>query len=376
MMYERPPPIIPFQNPPRNTTLMFQQHQGESLYDAWTRFKNLIQRVPHHGLNLWYLSQFFYDHVYQYTQMDLDFAANENLGKLGIEEAWETIKNFAQGQKENENVWVEMHRYIAWDKVDNPNQQNTSPSEIIEPYEPSPRMDSYEQPSCLRSTIISKALRKSDQMHQTFEKSYLAMTHELDDMIELPKCILEEIRVTWAQLEKKRTRPRLYTDYLDEIPNSGWRWRRQHKATASGSFKRRRQGFLDGSNDNRISTTVMSFTEAEYITAAKALIKAVWMRKFIDGLGDVVPSNKRPMEMLCDNEPKIAIANDLRIFKGSRHFQRKYHYIREVIQEREIVLKKVHTDDNVADLFIKPMPFNKHYEHAMAIGIVLASSLM
>nr|GEU58292.1 hypothetical protein [Tanacetum cinerariifolium] len=43
------------------------------------------------------------------------------------------------------------------------------------------------------------------------------------------------------------------------------------------------------------STTAMSSTEAEYITAAKALIEAVWMRKFVDGLGDVVPSNKRPM---------------------------------------------------------------------------------
>ncbi|GJR05426.1 hypothetical protein Tco_0528410 [Tanacetum coccineum] len=125
---------------------------------------------------------------------------------------------------------------------------------------------------------------------------------------------------------------------------------------------------------------ITSVTLSLYFTfspcISKALIKAVWMRKFIDGLGDVVPSNKRPMEMLCDNEPKIAIANDPGIFKGSRHFQRKYHYIREVIQEREIVLKKVHTDDNVADLFIKPMPFNKHYEHAMAIGIVPASSLM
>ncbi|GJY98721.1 putative ribonuclease H-like domain-containing protein [Tanacetum coccineum] len=58
--------------------------------------------------------------------------------------------------------------------------------------------------------------------------------------------LLEEIHVTWAQLEKKRTRPRLYTNYLEEIPNTGWRRRRKHKATASGSFKRRRQGFPDG----------------------------------------------------------------------------------------------------------------------------------
>ncbi|GJR62540.1 hypothetical protein Tco_1504702 [Tanacetum coccineum] len=120
------------------------------------------------------------------------------------------------------------------------------------------------------------------------------------------------------------------------------------------------------------STTAMSSTEAEYIVAAEASMEAVWMRKFIDGLGNVVPSNKGPMEMLCDNEHVIAITNDLGILKGAKHFQRKYHYIREVIQEREIVLKKVHIDDNIADPFTKPMSFNKHFEHAMVIGIVPA----
>nr|GEY13606.1 hypothetical protein [Tanacetum cinerariifolium] len=124
------------------------------------------------------------------------------------------------------------------------------------------------------------------------------------------------------------------------------------------------------------STTIMSSTEAEYIVATEASMEAVWMRKFIDALGDVLPSNKRPMEMRCDNEPEIAIAADPSILKRARHFQRKYHYIREVIQEREIVLKKVHTDDNVADPFTKPMSFNKHFEHAIVIRIVLASSLM
>ncbi|GKF26346.1 hypothetical protein Tco_0082240, partial [Tanacetum coccineum] len=57
----------------------------------------------------------------------------------------------------------------------------------------------------------------------------------------------------------------------------------------------------------------MSSTEAEYIAAAEISMEAVWMRKFIDGLGGVVPSNKIPMKMLCDNEPAIAIANDLKI---------------------------------------------------------------
>nr|GEY62670.1 hypothetical protein [Tanacetum cinerariifolium] len=124
------------------------------------------------------------------------------------------------------------------------------------------------------------------------------------------------------------------------------------------------------------STTVMSSTEVEYITAAEASMKSIWMRKFIDGLGNVMPSNKRPIKMPRDNEAAIAITNDPGILKGARHFQRKYHYIREVIQECEIVLKKVHTDDNVVDPFTKPMSFNKYFKHDMAIGIIPASSLM
>ncbi|GJS59287.1 hypothetical protein Tco_0654071 [Tanacetum coccineum] len=41
------------------------------------------------------------------------------------------------------------------------------------------------------------------------------------------------------------------------------------------------------------STTAMSSTEAEYIATAEASMEAVWMRKFINRLGGVMPSNKR-----------------------------------------------------------------------------------
>nr|GEW64566.1 retrovirus-related Pol polyprotein from transposon TNT 1-94 [Tanacetum cinerariifolium] len=75
------------------------------------------------------------------------------------------------------------------------------------------------------------------------------------------------------------------------------------------------------------STIVMYSIKAKYIIATKASIEAVWMRKFIDELGDIMPSNKRPMEMLCDNTHAIAMANDPRIIRGARHYQMKYHYI-------------------------------------------------
>nr|GEU95672.1 hypothetical protein [Tanacetum cinerariifolium] len=66
----------------------------------------------------------------------------------------------------------------------------------------------------------------------------------------------------------------------------------------------------------------------------KAAMEAIWIRKFISGLG-VVPSIDRHMDMYCDN-----------------------------------------TDDNLADPFTTPMPCNKHVEHARSIGLRPASSFM
>ncbi|GJW33152.1 MAK10-like protein [Tanacetum coccineum] len=45
----------------RNDILMFQQHQSESLSEAWTRFKDLLQKVPHNGIDLWLKDLALYD---------------------------------------------------------------------------------------------------------------------------------------------------------------------------------------------------------------------------------------------------------------------------------------------------------------------------
>nr|GEY33511.1 hypothetical protein [Tanacetum cinerariifolium] len=36
-----------------NDILMFQQHQEESVSEAWTRFTDLLKKVPHHGIDCW-----------------------------------------------------------------------------------------------------------------------------------------------------------------------------------------------------------------------------------------------------------------------------------------------------------------------------------
>ncbi|GJQ96599.1 zinc finger, CCHC-type containing protein [Tanacetum coccineum] len=87
----------------RNDILMFQQHHGESLSEAWTRFKDLLQKVPHHGINLWLQVQIFYDHIDCTTQEGIDYAAGGRLRKLRPDEAWDTIERLAQYENEGWN---------------------------------------------------------------------------------------------------------------------------------------------------------------------------------------------------------------------------------------------------------------------------------
>nr|GEY61620.1 hypothetical protein [Tanacetum cinerariifolium] len=117
------------------------------------------------------------------------------------------------------------------------------------------------------------------------------------------------------------------------------------------------------------------YGEAKYIAAFDASKEAVWVRKFISGLG-VVPIIEEPISMYCDNTEAIAIANESRITKGARHFHAKVHYLREVIEYGDIKLEKVHTDENFADLSTKATTFPKHSEHTRNIGMLPASSLM
>nr|GEZ14872.1 retrovirus-related Pol polyprotein from transposon TNT 1-94 [Tanacetum cinerariifolium] len=117
-----------------------------------------------------------------------------------------------------------------------------------------------------------------------------------------------------------------------------------------------------------------SSVEAEYIAAFDASNEAVWVRKFIYGLG-VVPIIEEPISMYCYNTRAIAIANESGITKGARHFRAKVHYLREVFEYGDVKLEKVHTYDNLANPFTKALVFPKHSEHTRNIEMLPASSL-
>ncbi|GJS67870.1 putative development/cell death domain, kelch-type beta propeller containing protein [Tanacetum coccineum] len=90
------------------------------------------------------------------------------------------------------------------------------------------------------------------------------------------------------------------------------------------------------------STTAMSATESEYIAASEAAMEAVWIRKFISGLG-IVPTINEPLNMYCDNSAAV-------------------HYA-------------LMNDNNLADPFTKALSNRKLTQHARSMGLRPANAL-
>jgi len=78
--------------------------------------------------------------------------------------------------------------------------------------------------------------------------------------------------------------------------------------------------------------TTTSTMEAEYIACYKARCQAIWLRDFIVEL-DIVESIYRPLTIYCDNSVVVCFSLNNTTTKQSKHFNTKFMFIREKIQE-------------------------------------------
>nr|KAJ0211586.1 hypothetical protein LSAT_V11C400228500 [Lactuca sativa] len=115
-------------------------------------------------------------------------------------------------------------------------------------------------------------------------------------------------------------------------------------------------------------TVADSTCETEYIAASKASKEAMWLKNFIGDLG-VVPAIKEPMEIFCDNEGAVALTKEPRDHGRSRHIDRKYQFIRHHVEEGQLVVKRISSEDNPTDPLTKGLSRVKHLQHARSIGL-------
>ncbi|MCO5557951.1 hypothetical protein L7F22_011525 [Adiantum nelumboides] len=92
-----------------------------------------------------------------------------------------------------------------------------------------------------------------------------------------------------------------------------------------------------------------STIEAEYVATNEACKEAIWLGRLVADLGIKV---EMP-ELHCDSQSAIQLAKNLVFHSKTKRIDVKYHFIREVIKDKQIQLVNIHTKDNPADLLTK-----------------------
>ena len=54
----------------------------------------------------------------------------------------------------------------------------------------------------------------------------------------------------------------------------------------------------------------------------------------------------------------------------TKHISIKYHYVRELVQDKEVKMEYVHTKDQIVDIFTKALPKDAHEYLRGKLGVI------
>ena len=109
----------------------------------------------------------------------------------------------------------------------------------------------------------------------------------------------------------------------------------------------------------------LSTTEAEFIALTEAIKEAMWMK----GMATSLHTKVKGAKVYCDSQSGIHLAKNQTYHERTKHIDVKLHFVREVIAKGEVVIEKVHTEDNPADALTKALlgPKFKHCVQIMKV---------
>ena len=103
----------------------------------------------------------------------------------------------------------------------------------------------------------------------------------------------------------------------------------------------------------------MSITETKYMAVVEAAKEALWLKGLVKELG----LNQRRVQLHCDSQSAIYLEKHQVYHVRKKHIDVRFHNIRELIATGEIILEKIDTLENAANMLMKLVPTSKfkHY---------------
>lgn len=129
--------------------------------------------------------------------------------------------------------------------------------------------------------------------------------------------------------------------------------------------------FLGGNpiswSSRRQQCTALSTTEAEYIAASEAVKELMWFLKFFQ---DLLPNTNLQPVLYIDNQGAIKLAKNPEFHARTKHIDVRVHYIREKYNEGFFEIHYAPSNEQIADVFTKPLPKDKLINFRNKLNIV------
>ncbi|XP_037494092.1 uncharacterized protein LOC119370321 [Jatropha curcas] len=202
------------------------------------------------------------------------------------------------------------------------------------------------------------------EMEQVFEMTDLGLMNYFLGM-----------EITQSQNEVFICQKKYAKEILNKIPNGGMQsccYTHESKGEAEQRRWNRESFFSWCSKKQEI--VAQSTAEAEFIAATAAVNQVLWIKKL---MCDLNMEQKSGVEIFVDNQAIIAISNNP-VFHGKiKHFNIKLFFffniklffLREIQENGGATLVYCKTEDQIADLFTKPLPVNKFELLRQKIGV-------
>ena len=116
----------------------------------------------------------------------------------------------------------------------------------------------------------------------------------------------------------------------------------------------------------RSPAVALSTCEAELYAVCAAAQEGVWLTQLLATLG--YPQDPPPM-LWCDNESTVALTKDAMFTGRSKHIEARYYFVRELVQEKKLRTAHISGEDNLADIFTKPLLSENHSRLRTLLGV-------
>jgi len=115
----------------------------------------------------------------------------------------------------------------------------------------------------------------------------------------------------------------------------------------------------------RQAVVALSTTEAEYMVATHASKEAVWLQRLCSGIGFV----QKGVRLECDSQSAIFLAKNPAYHAKTKHIDVQYHFVRDMVEEKKVLLEKIDNMKNVADSLTKSVSTEKFSWCRESMGI-------